>query len=124
MLPCHGRDRRFESGRGRTRILVERYMEKLGPSSLFITETYSDFPRNPNRLIDLNTKIEYFVQALSIVQENQSQSLSPVSLLSLLAESNCSLFLAAAVMEYMGHSVEFDGRFLLISGELQKTDLL
>jgi hypothetical protein len=50
--------------------------------------------------------------------------LSPVALLSLLAESNCSQFLAAAVMEFMGHNVKFDERFLLVSDRQQKTDLL
>jgi hypothetical protein len=82
----------------------------------------SELSRTPNQLIDLNTKIEYFIRALSIVQENQS--LSPVALLSLLAERNCSQFLAAAVMEYLGHNVEFDDRFLLISDRQQKINLL
>jgi hypothetical protein len=101
-------------------------MEKLPPSNLltnlFITKMCSELSGIPNQSIDLNTKIEYFIQALSIVQENQS--LSPVALLSLLAESNCSQFLAAAVMEFMGHNVEFDERFLLVSDRQQKTDLL
>jgi hypothetical protein len=81
----------------------------LAPAEIITNEFYAP----PNSCLSLEMRIDFFLKALKIAKEMENCQ-DPYEIIFKLNEAECSLFLIAAVLEFLGYEVGYFGRTIRI----------